>query len=90
VTSPQPSSGACDDYMSAAYAKMGEKNTGCTADLTKRGSAVDARMGLGSAGMMRKAAGLRNPDTGSWCYLEAVASERPDDLYLWSLPTGIA
>lgn len=90
VTSPQPSSAECDAFMSAAYAKMGEKSSGCTADLSKRSAAADARVGLGSAGLMRKAAGLRNPGSGKWCYLEALASDRPDDLYLWSLPAGIA
>jgi hypothetical protein len=90
VASPQPSSGQCDDFMSAAYAQIGAKSSGCILDLGKRGAAAEARTGLGNAGMMRKAAALRDPDTGKWCYLEALASDRPDDLYLWSLPTGVA
>lgn len=90
VTSPQPSSEECDEFLTEAYWNMGSKNSGCQADLNKRSAAVDARLGLGSAGLMRRAAGLRNPDNGKWCYLEAVASTRPDDLYLWSLPAGIS
>jgi hypothetical protein len=38
---------------------------------------------------MREAAGLVDPDTGVYCYIEAKASGRPDDLYLWSIPAGI-
>jgi hypothetical protein len=90
VTSPRPSSEACDDYMRDAYWKMGEKHSACAPDLKKRSAAADAMAGLGSAGLMRRAAGLRNPETGKWCYLEAVANDRPDDLYLWGLPAGIA
>lgn len=80
--------------MHDAYDKMGDKNA-CGADLGNKGkagvaAAKDAKTGLGNAGLMRIAAGLRDPDTGSWCYLQALDGDRPDDLYLWALPAGIA
>jgi hypothetical protein len=89
VASPQPSGAQCDAFLADAAREMAEKGR-CDADLRARvPSALEAQSGLGNAGVMRGAAGLRDPDTGAWCYLEAVASSRPDDLYLWALPSGI-
>jgi hypothetical protein len=62
----------------------------CRADVNgKVPSALSASRGLGNAPVMREAAGLVDPDTGVYCYIEAKASEGPDDLYLWSIPAGI-
>lgn len=98
VSSPQPSSATCDDFMRDAYTKTGDKGA-CGGDLTQTqnqskkaagGAAVEARTGLGNYALMRVAASLKDPDEGVYCYLQAVESERPDDLYLWSLAAGIA
>lgn len=64
----------------------------CAGDLGKSNVVVakEAQIGFGNYDVMRKAAGLVDPDTGIYCYLEAIASSQPDDLYLWALPAGIS
>jgi hypothetical protein len=39
---------------------------------------------------MRRAAAITDPDTGKYCYLQAITDASPDDLYLWSLPAGVS
>jgi len=63
----------------------------CAADLKERNpSAIEVRNGLGNYEVMRGAGELVDPDEGEFCYLQAVADGRPDDMYLWSLPAGIS
>jgi len=65
--------------------------TNCASELSGSNAIAVAQAfqrGLGNYAAMRTAASLVNPKTGVYCYLEAVASERPDDLYLWQLPSG--
>ncbi|GMK55232.1 hypothetical protein CspeluHIS016_0202880 [Cutaneotrichosporon spelunceum] len=88
ASSPAPESEACDQAF-AEFAEAVKDRTNCGSDLS-RGMPVarQARRGLSNYAAVRTAVGLVNPDTGSYCYLEAVASERPDDAYLWQLPMG--
>lgn len=89
TSSPQPDSAQCDDYFSGILKAMSDKNN-CAADLASRTPiAMTTRYGVGNYQVIREASGLTDPTTGKWCYLEAVADERPDDLYLWSIPAGI-
>ena len=48
------------------------------------------RNGLGNYEVMRGAGELVDPDAGEYCYLQATADGRPDDMYLWSIPAGIS
>lgn len=89
VADPQPSGAQCDTYLSGLLRDFDGKNN-CGADVAaKKATAMLAQDGLGSYTVMRAAARLVNPDTGKYCYLDAVSASRPDDLYLWSLPAGI-
>jgi hypothetical protein len=89
MTSPQPSSSQCDDYFAGLTKSFGERKH-CAADIGEKDpTALDVRNGLGNYKVMREAAGLVDPDTGEYCYLQAVANERPDDMYLWSIPANI-
>lgn len=88
--SPQPSGDQCDTYMQGVLSDMGGKSN-CQADIAaKKVVALEAKIGVGTYAVVRQAENLIDPDTGVYCYLEALASDRPDDLYLWSLPQGIA
>ncbi|RSH87259.1 hypothetical protein EHS25_003168 [Saitozyma podzolica] len=88
--SPQPSGDQCDSYMQGVLSDMGGKSN-CQADIAaKKVVALEAKIGVGTYAVVRQAENLIDPDTGVYCYLEALASDRPDDLYLWSLPQGIA
>ena len=93
TSSPQPSSEQCDNYFSGVITALKAKNN-CAADLAKgspaRGIAKEVQAGVASYKLMREASALTDPDTGGYCYLQAVASPTPDDLYLWSLPAGIS
>ena len=86
------STGDCDAYFSGVLSAIGTK-ANCAVDLSvKTGNAVaeETRTAVGNYRLVREASAITDPDTGVYCYLEAVASDRPDDLYLWSLPSGIA
>jgi hypothetical protein len=88
--SPQPSAEECDANFAQYYEEMPQKSN-CAADLSNsatKAAASQALRGLGNYQVIRTASGFVNPDSGVYCYLEAVASERPDDLYLWQLPAG--
>lgn len=88
VHSPQPSSQTCDQRFST-YLSDFKKNDNCGKDLAQRiPLALTSSRGLGNYAVMREAAGIVNPSTGVYCYLEAIASPKPDDLYLWMLATG--
>ncbi len=88
ASSPQPSSETCDKAFEG-FAEAARDRGNCGEDLTKGiPVARQTRRGLVNYAAVRTAAGLVNPDTGSYCYLEAVANERPDDAYLWQLPMG--
>lgn len=91
VSSPQPSSDQCDDYFTGVLSALNSKGN-CAYDLSQGTSssiAREAQAGMGNYALMRKAAGITDPDTGKYCYLQAVASTTPDDLYLWSIPSGV-
>jgi hypothetical protein len=76
--------------MQGVLSDMGGKSN-CQADIAaKKIVALEAKIGVGTYAVVRQAENLIDPDTGVYCYLEALASDRPDDLYLWSLPQGIA
>lgn len=91
TASPQPSADQCDAYFSQVLSDMSKKDK-CGEDLkagtSKGGMALEAKNGIGNYQLMRGAEALINPDSGAYCYLEAVTSDRPDDLYLWSVPAG--
>ncbi|WVR06953.1 hypothetical protein IAU60_003989 [Kwoniella sp. DSM 27419] len=89
TSSPQPSADACTAYMSDVLADSGAKSN-CGTDMGKVPVAKEAKIGIGNYAMMREAEGLVDYSTGRYCYLEALASGRPDDLYLWGLASGIS
>lgn len=84
---PQPSGDSCDSAM-AGFLKDLEKKAHCGMDKSKTGVVAQARRGLGNYQVMRTAATLVHPETGVYCYVDASASSKPDDLYLWKLPSG--
>jgi len=51
---------------------------------------VHSFSGFQTFGMMKKASALVSPDSGAYCYVEALASHQPADLFLWNLYTGAA
>lgn len=62
----------------------------CAADLAnKTPIAMTTKAGIGNYEVIRRASALTDPMTGKYCYLQAVMDDRPDDLYLWSIPAGI-
>lgn len=87
TVSPQPSAEQCDGNYTTYLAQISDKGN-CGSDLVNSAVAKQAQRGLGNYAVMRTAAGIVDPDTGVYCYLEAVASSNPADLYLWSLPAG--
>jgi hypothetical protein len=90
TNSPKPGSKECGDYFKGLEIGFGEKKH-CAVDLKERDpTALEIRNGLGNYEVMRQAGELVDPDMGHYCYLEAVADGRPDDMYLWSLPAGIS
>jgi hypothetical protein len=88
---PSPSPEQCDANYTLYYKQISEKSH-CATELggstNSKVVAKQAQRGLGNYQAMRTAASLLDPKTGVYCYLEAVASERPDDLYLWMLASG--
>jgi len=65
------------------------KSGNCGNDLEGGNVVVEeAEVGVGNYEVLRKASAVVDGD-GRFCYLKAVEDERPDDLYLWSLPAGI-
>lgn len=93
TSSPQPGSETCDQYFSGVLSGLNAKSN-CAADLAKgtvaKGIGKEVQAGIGNYKLMREASALADPDTARYCYLQAVASPTPDDLYLWSLPSGIS
>jgi hypothetical protein len=62
----------------------------CQADLGGNDVvAQETKRGLATYQVLKQASALVNPN-GVYCYLEAVASSKPDDSYLWSIPAGIS
>lgn len=92
TSSPQPSSTECDDYF-ASLAKAITEKKHCAADLNGGAEAnpvaMDTRRGLGNYKVVREVSALKDPQSGEYCYLRALADSRPDDMYLYSLPAGI-
>ncbi|KIR33918.1 hypothetical protein I352_04004 [Cryptococcus deuterogattii MMRL2647] len=90
TSSPQPSIDQCETYMYGVMTALTSKSN-CASDISKNVPvAVKTKWGVGNYRVMREAESLVNEDTGVFCYIEAVASKRPDDLYLWGLPGGIS
>lgn len=92
TTSPQPSSSQCDDYFASLAKAIGDKKN-CGADLNggikANPVATDTRRGLGNYKVVREASALKDPQSGEYCYLQALGDSKPDDMYLYSLPAGI-
>ena len=95
TSNPQPSTSQCDDYFAGLSKSLVEKKY-CGVDLTQDSRtaqpnpvAVDTKRALGNYKVVREAGALKDPKTGVYCYLGAVADTRPDDMYLWSIPAGI-
>lgn len=88
TNSPQPSPPSCDQTFKSILTAFADK-ANCGTDLSG-GLAVakQAQSGIGNYAVMRTASGLVNPNTGVYCYLEALANVKPDDMYLWMLPSG--
>ncbi|OCF33018.1 hypothetical protein I316_05356 [Kwoniella heveanensis BCC8398] len=90
TASPLPGGGECESYMSDVMSTFSTK-ANCGTDLSaKKVVALEAKNGIGNYGVMREAEGLVDESTGKYCYIEAVASGRPDDLYLWGLASEIS
>lgn len=91
TSSPGLGSDTCDQYFSGVLSALSSKSN-CAADLgkgmTNTAIAKEAQAGVGNYKLMRQASVIVDPDTGKYCYLQAVASSTPDDLYLWSIPSG--
>lgn len=76
----------------ASVANAISSKKACAADLAAKipnAVALEAKVGLGNYQIMREAAGLTDGRTGRYCYLEALAGDGPDDLYLWNLAAGL-
>ncbi|EIW70416.1 hypothetical protein TREMEDRAFT_28982 [Tremella mesenterica DSM 1558] len=87
--SPQPSGEQCDAYMAGVASALTGKGN-CLSDIRMgKAVALEILVGIGNYALLRKAEGLLD-SSGRFCYLDAVADGRPDDLYLWNLPAGIA
>ncbi|ODN94197.1 hypothetical protein L198_05048 [Cryptococcus wingfieldii CBS 7118] len=90
TSSPQPSSDTCESYMEGVMTALTSKSN-CASDISSNLAVVKkTKLGVGNYKVMKEAEALVDTDTGSYCYLEAIASEKPDDLYLWGLPGGIS
>ncbi|KAK4687324.1 hypothetical protein P7C73_g2788, partial [Tremellales sp. Uapishka_1] len=89
TSEPQPSGSECDTYLLGVLADFGSK-ANCQADVQSGNVvALQAAAGLGNYQVVREASGLLNSQ-GVYCYLEALSSARPDDLYLWGIPGGVS
>lgn len=90
-SSPSPSPQECDNNYTHYYEQISAK-ANCAAELggstSAKAVAKQAQRGLGNYQVMRTASSFVNPKTGRYCYIEALASDRPDDLYLWMLAAG--
>ncbi|KAF8068795.1 hypothetical protein FPV67DRAFT_1356278, partial [Lyophyllum atratum] len=63
--------------------------TACAQDLTDRNAmAVSTLTDLQAYSVMRDAGCLTDPTTNTYCYLNAVRSPTPSDLYFYGLPLG--
>ncbi|WVQ72629.1 hypothetical protein IAR50_002188 [Cryptococcus sp. DSM 104548] len=90
TSSPQPSGSVCESYMSGVMTALKSKSN-CASDISSNLAIVKkTKLGVGNYKVMKEAEALVNEETGAYCYLEAIASEKPDDLYLWGLPGGIS
>ncbi|CED82304.1 hypothetical protein [Phaffia rhodozyma] len=75
----------CESYLNDVGKNL---RKGCQSDLDKGNAIVNqALIGLGAYQMMRNASALLT-SSGAYCFVEALASAEPDDLYYWSLYTG--
>jgi len=64
--------------------------TTCSTDIDAQNAMVlRALTGLDTYALLRNAACLPDPKTNSYCYVEAVHSTNPSDLYFYQLPLGI-
>ncbi|TFK38075.1 hypothetical protein BDQ12DRAFT_120550 [Crucibulum laeve] len=62
----------------------------CAQDLKDQNTmAVDTLLALQAYGLMRNTACLSDPTTSTYCYLNAVSSSNPSDLYYYTLPLDI-
>ncbi|KZT60956.1 hypothetical protein CALCODRAFT_428519 [Calocera cornea HHB12733] len=83
------SAAACGEVMDWHAAQIAQDGN-CGADIAAQEAlAVTALEGFRSYRMMRAAGCLVNAATHAYCYVEAVASLLPNDLYFWVAALGI-
>ncbi|KAL7416472.1 hypothetical protein BDY24DRAFT_234858 [Mrakia frigida] len=82
------SSSSCESLMVGMGTSLGSR---CQADLLAGVPiAKEALTGFQTFAMMKEASALVSSDSGAYCYVEALASDEPADLFLWNLYTGAA
>ncbi|WWC62094.1 uncharacterized protein I303_104684 [Kwoniella dejecticola CBS 10117] len=82
-------SGKCEEYMNTVESAL-TSNKNCGTDLSNKNQVVkQTKNSLGNYKLIKEVSALVDEDTGVYCYLQAVRSKRPDDAYLWNLPSGI-
>jgi hypothetical protein len=65
--------------------------TACATDLLDRNAnAVDALAGLQAYDVMRQAGCAADPNTNTYCYINAVHNSNPSDMYYYNIPIGIS
>ncbi|WRT66470.1 uncharacterized protein IL334_003429 [Kwoniella shivajii] len=80
----------CDDYMQNVMSSLSSKSN-CGTDIANGNLvAKEAKTGLGNYKLIKQVSTLIDDQSGVYCYLEAVNSKKPDDLYLWGIPSGIS
>lgn len=87
TSSPQPAPDTCDQNYTNYLKQLVDKSN-CGSDMATKAVIKAARRGISNYAVMRTASSLLDPKTGRYCYLQAVASDKPDDLYLWMIPSG--
>nr|XP_019011066.1 uncharacterized protein I206_04374 [Kwoniella pini CBS 10737]OCF49847.1 hypothetical protein I206_04374 [Kwoniella pini CBS 10737] len=89
-TSNNNNSERCENYIKIIEDNL-NSNKNCGIDLNQNKNQVikQTKNSLGNYKLIKKISNLINEETGIYCYLENVKSKRPDDAYLWNLPSGI-
>ncbi|OCF60732.1 hypothetical protein L486_00371 [Kwoniella mangroviensis CBS 10435] len=79
----------CDEYFTSIQSSL-SSNKNCGTDLSNKNQVVkDTDIAIGNYQLIKEASKLTDKETGVYCYIESMAATRPDDAYLWSLPSGI-
>ncbi|KZV99442.1 hypothetical protein EXIGLDRAFT_605737 [Exidia glandulosa HHB12029] len=78
----------CTSTMTSLATQL--KSSACTADLRAGNAlALAALVGFSNYALYREAGCIVNPRSNSYCYLEALASSSPNDVYMYNLPLGV-